>query len=115
MISGGPPSGQNEQLYKNCARRKISNGLHPKSRMPLHELVNHSDFLRTTQACVEGATKRCTVRHKNNDPPFHKKYMEAGVINFVAYCTFPVIFSIFERDTNVPKFKYLSVVLVVTN
>jgi len=29
----------------------------------------------------------CTVGHKNHDPCFHKKYLEAGVMTFVAYCT----------------------------
>jgi len=29
----------------------------------------------------------CTVVHKSQDPYFHKKYMEAGVMTFVAHCT----------------------------
>ena len=31
---------------------------------------------------------KCTVAHKSHDAPcFHKKYMEAGVMTFAAYCT----------------------------
>jgi len=30
----------------------------------------------------------CTVGHKSHDPCFHKKYMETGVMTFVAHCTF---------------------------
>jgi len=29
----------------------------------------------------------CTVAHKSHDPCFHKKYVEAGVMTFVAHCT----------------------------
>ena len=29
----------------------------------------------------------CTVSHKSHDPCFYKKYIEAGVMNFVAHCT----------------------------
>jgi len=30
---------------------------------------------------------QCTVDHKSHDPSFHKKYIESGVMTFVAHCT----------------------------
>jgi len=33
-----------------------------------------------------------TVDHKSHDPCFHKKYLEAGVMTFVAHCTsYPIV------------------------
>ena len=44
--------------------------------------------LEYKRACFATNThSSCTVGHKSHDPWFHKKYMEAGVMTFVAHCT----------------------------
>jgi len=40
-----------------------------------------------TTRWTKGLRRQGTVGHKSHDPCFHKKYMEAGVMTLVAYCT----------------------------
>jgi len=48
-------------------------------------------------------TQVCTVGHKSHDPSFHKKYMESGVMTFVAHCTVEPGWNIRSRRCNVLK------------
>jgi len=47
----------------------------------------------------------CTVGHKSHDPCFHKKYMEVGVMTFVAHST---VYDTFKDRHIKQKNKYKS-------
>jgi len=51
---------------------------------PLSVLVSEAE--RLLEEVIRAVSTRSTVGHKSLDPCFHKKYMEAGVMTFVAYC-----------------------------
>jgi len=51
------------------------------------ETPRQKSFTETYENVMLGAASYCTVGYKSHGPCLDKKYMEAGIITFVADCT----------------------------
>jgi len=75
-------------IVRRAARRALADvfGVHTKQKRLI--LVRCTVNKQTAQLIITPLKWNIgTVGHKSHDPCFHKKYMEAGVMTFVAHCT----------------------------
>jgi len=69
------------KIVRNSGRKIVSN------HVCSFKIYSSGTLSYSVDWDAELSILRCTVGHKSHDPCFHKKYMVAGVMTFVAHCT----------------------------